>query len=82
MISCPPRGPHPRVPHQEGMLRAAQGPNCQQKKLLRAATVKAQINAIHMGGSRKETKPINGLISFPLVNPNKVIVVAPKNIPS
>ena len=37
-------------------------------------TVKARVNAIHTGGSHEETKPIDGPISFPLVNPNKVIV--------
>ena len=47
---------------------------CQQKKLLRATIVKARVNAIHMGGSREETKPIDGPISFPLVNPSRVIV--------
>ena len=36
--------------------------------------MKARVNAIHTGGSREETKPIDGSISFPLVNPNKVIV--------
>ena len=36
--------------------------------------VKALVNSIHMGGSREETKPIDGPISFPPVNPNKVIV--------
>ena len=46
----------------------------QQKKLLRAATIKAWVNAVHTGGSREETKPIDGLISFPLVNLNRVIV--------
>ena len=39
----------------------------QQKKLLRAATVKVRVNAIHTGGSREETKPIDGPISFPSV---------------
>ena len=47
---------------------------CQQKKLLRVATIKAQVNAIHTGGSREETKPIDGPISFPLINPNRVIM--------
>ena len=46
----------------------------QQKKLLRAATVKARVNAIQTGGGREETKPIDNPISFPPVNPNKVIV--------
>ena len=47
---------------------------CQQKKLLRAATVKARINAIHTKGNHEETKPINGPISFPSVNPNRIIM--------
>ena len=46
----------------------------QQKKLLRVATIKAQANAIHTSGSREETEPIDGPISFPLVNPNRVIM--------
>ena len=46
----------------------------QQKKLLRAATVKAWVNAIHIRGSRQETKPIDGIISFLSINPNRVIV--------
>ena len=46
----------------------------QQRKLLRAATVKARVNAIHTGGRREETKPIDNPISFPLVNPNRVIM--------
>ena len=32
------------------------------------------VNAIHTGGSREETNPIEGPISFPLVNPNRVIM--------
>ena len=39
----------------------------QQKKLLRAAKVKARVNVVHIGGSREETNLINGLISFPPV---------------
>ena len=46
----------------------------QQKKLLRAAMVKAWVNTVHIGGNREEIKPIDGPISFPLVNPNRVIV--------
>ena len=45
-----------------------------QKKLLRVATVKARVNAVHISGSREETKPIDGPISFPLVNLNRVIM--------
>ena len=37
-------------------------------------TVKAQVNVINTGGSSEETKPIDGPISFPPVNPNRVIV--------
>ena len=47
---------------------------CQQKKLLRADTVKARVNVVHTSGSREETKPIDSPISFPPVNPNRVIV--------
>ena len=47
----------------------------QQKKILRATTVKAMINAIQKEGSHEETKPIDGLISFPLVNSNRIIVL-------
>ena len=32
------------------------------------------MNAIHVDGRHKETKQIDGLISFPLVNPNRIIV--------
>ena len=46
----------------------------QQKELLRAATVKDRVNVVHTSGSREETKPIDGPISFPPVNLNKVIV--------
>ena len=33
------------------------------------------MNAIHTEGNRAETKPIDGPISFPSVNPNRVIVL-------
>ena len=46
----------------------------QQKKILRAATIKAWVNVIHIGSSREETKLIDGIISFLSINPNKVIV--------
>ena len=46
----------------------------QQKKLLRATTVKAWVSAIHTGSSREETKLIYGPISFSPVNQNRVIV--------
>ena len=41
---------------------------------MRATTVKAQINAIHMEGKHEETKQIDSPISFTPVNPNKVIM--------
>ena len=46
----------------------------QHKKFLRAATVKAKVNAIHAKGRHKETKPIDDPISFPPVNLNRIIV--------
>ena len=47
---------------------------CNQKKLLRASTVKALVNAIHTRGIKEETKPIDEPISFPPVNLNRVIL--------
>ena len=46
----------------------------QQKKLLRASTVKAQVNTVHISDSWDETKPIDDPISFPPVSTNRVIV--------
>ena len=46
----------------------------QQKNLFRAAMVKARVNTVHKVGSREEIKPIDGPISFPPINPNRVIV--------
>ena len=40
---------------------------------MKAATVRARVNAIHAEGRQGETKPIDGPISFPPVNPNRVI---------
>ena len=36
--------------------------------------VKARVNAIHVKGRHEETKLIDGPISFPPVNPNKIIM--------
>ena len=47
----------------------------QHKKLLRATTVKARVNAIHAKGRHEETKPIDGPISFPPINSNRIIVL-------
>ena len=41
---------------------------------MRAATVKAKINAIHTEGSHEETKTMDDLISFPSANLNRIIV--------
>ena len=41
---------------------------------MRAATVKVKVNAIHAKGRHEETKPIDDLISFPHVNPNRIVV--------
>ena len=41
---------------------------------MRAATIKARINAFHAEGKHEETKPIDGPISFPPINLNRVIV--------
>ena len=41
---------------------------------MRATTIKARVNSIYAEGKHEETKPIDGLISFPLVNPNRIIV--------
>ena len=46
----------------------------QHKKLIRAATVKARVNAFHTGSSEGEAEPIDGPISFPSVNLNRVIM--------
>ena len=46
----------------------------QQKKLLRAATVKVKVNAIHVEGQHEETELIDGPISFPPINLNRIIV--------
>ena len=46
----------------------------QQRKLLTTTTIKAKVNAIHAEGRHEETKPIDGPISFPLINMNRIIV--------
>ena len=47
---------------------------CQHKKLLRVAMIKPKVNTIHMGSNRAETEPIDGPISFPSINLNRVNV--------
>ena len=41
---------------------------------MRVATVKVKVNVIHAEGGHEETKQIDGPISFPPINPNKIIV--------
>ena len=38
------------------------------------ATVKARVNAVHTESSQGEVEPIDGPISFPSINPKRVIV--------
>ena len=38
------------------------------------ATVKARVDAFHTESSQGEVEPIDGPVSFPIVNPNRVIV--------
>ena len=46
---------------------------CQQKKLVKAVIVKARVNVVHTKSNQGEVEPIDDPISFPSVNPNKVI---------
>ena len=46
----------------------------QQKRLIKEATVKVRVNAVHTESSQGEVEPIDDPISFPPVNPNRVIV--------
>ena len=46
---------------------------CQKRRLLRAATTRAQVNTIHVLDSSRAIQPIDGPISFPLVNSSRVI---------
>ena len=46
----------------------------QQKKLLGATTVKVRVNVVHTKSRHEETKPVDGPISFSLVNLSRVIV--------
>ena len=45
----------------------------QKRRLLRAATTRALVNTIHVPDSSRAIQPIDGLISFPPINPSKVI---------
>ena len=45
----------------------------QKKRLLRAAIVQAQINTIHSPNSSRAAQPIDDPISFPPINPSRVI---------
>ena len=45
----------------------------QKNRLLRAATARARVNTIHIPDSSKAIQPIDDPISFPSVNPSRVI---------
>ena len=47
----------------------------QKRRLLRAATPRARVNTIHIPNSSRAIQPIDGPISFPPVNPSKVITL-------
>ena len=44
----------------------------QQKKILRVATIKVKVNDIHIEGNCEETRPIDGPISLPPINPMRL----------
>ena len=46
----------------------------QKKKLLRAATVRAQVNTIQVPDNTRAIQPIDGPISFPPINPSRVLL--------
>ena len=47
----------------------------QNRRLLRAATARARVNTIHILDSSRAIQPIDGPISFPYVNPSRVITL-------
>ena len=47
---------------------------CQQKKLVKVAMVKARVNVVHIESNQGEAELIDGCISFPSVNLNRVIM--------
>ena len=72
---APPSEPRPTISYiLRGPLDEQYQSKCQQMKLLRAATVKAWVNAVHTRGSWEETKPIGDPISFSPINLYRVIV--------
>ena len=50
----------------------------QRKKLLRAATVRARVNTISTPDNSKVIQSIDGPISFPPINPSRVITPTPR----
>ena len=48
--------------------------NDKKKRLVSVATVKARVNVVHTESSQREVEPIDGPLSFPPVNPNKVFM--------
>ena len=47
--------------------------NCQRKKLLLTATVRARVNTISASDNSKAIQPVDNPISFPPINPSRVI---------
>ena len=69
-----PSEPRPTIDYILGGLANDQyQSNHQRKKLLRAATVRAGVNAISALDNSKAIQPVDGPISFPPINPSKVI---------
>ena len=70
-----PPEPRPTINYILGSLTDNQYQSKRQKKImLCAATIQAQMNTIQAPVSGKIVQPIDGPISFPPINPSKVIV--------
>ena len=72
-VELPPE-PRPTINYILGGLADDQYQSkCQKKRLLGAASVRAQINTIHAPNSCRAVQPIDVPISFPPINPSRVI---------
>ena len=69
-----PSEPRPTINYILGGLADDQYQSkCQRKKLLRAATVRARVNIISTQDNSIAIKPVDGPISFPPINPSRVV---------
>ena len=69
-----PSEPRPTINYILGGLADDQyQSSCQRKKLLRAATVRALVNTISTSNNSEAIQPVDGPISFPPINPSRVI---------